>query len=227
VLVADLNGQCPANLAINYTLAFIPFDETDSTKPQGYGSATLSVSKTGLGTLTGVLGDGTKLSVKAPVSKDGNWPLDTSLYNKNAGSCIGWVMLTTSNATGVVDWFAPNTKGGYAGFSTTLDLIGSEFVANQALAGNKIVTLSGAGLTGNIVKTVTINGGKVTVTDPGQDALMLKLTPKTGQFTGTFVLPAGGKAIPFSGLLLQEQAGGAGLFQHSGKTGGITIEPAP
>ena len=226
VLVADLNGHCPANLVANYTLAFIPADETDVTKPQGYGYATLSVSRTGLGTLAGALGDGMKLSAKAPVSKDGNWPLYASLYGNNAGSCIGWVTLSTTNATGLVDWFAPTTSG-YSAFSTTLDLIGSKFVANQSFAGVKLVTLSGGGLVSNIVKhAVVAANGSVTVTSPGTEALTVTLTLKTGQFKGTFVPPTGGK-LSFTGLLLQEQASGAGLFQSAGKTGGITVVPAP
>ena len=76
--------------------------------------------------------------------------------------------------------------------------------------------------------TIT-TAGRVTVTQPGVDALKLTLTLRTGQLTGSFKPKAGSKAIPFNGLLLQSQDAGAGLFQTTtgGPTGGITLEPTP
>ena len=225
-LSADLAGHCPADLVGNYTLALQPADEADPTKPQGYGYATLSVSRSGLATLTGVLGDGQKLAAKAPVAADGSYPLYVNLYH-NAGACLGWVTLTTSNVTGTVEWFAPPTTS-YLGFTTPLAVRGSPFVPTHTITGNKTVTLSGGALPSPIVTTAVVNiNGSVTVAPPNTAALTFKLTLKTGQFTGTFIPPGTPTAIPFSGLLLQSEAGGAGMFQQSGKSGAITLAPAP
>ena len=219
-LLAELPGTSPVG---TYTLNLSPADESVATKPQGYGSATLTFNKTGLGSLTGVLNDGTKVTAKAPVSRNGNWPLYVSL-NKDTGSAISWVGLSTSNATGVVDWFAP-ASGAYAAFSTTLTLTGSPYTTGPVLSGTWNVTLRGGGLASNIVQAVTLDAaGAVT----GANALGLKVTVKTGQLSGSFTPPGGSKAIPFTGLLLQAQKTGAGLFTTAaGQSGGFVLNPIP
>ena len=227
VLLAELPDTSRAWQG-TYTLVFSPSDATDSTVPQGYGYATLVVSRTGNGSLTGVLNDGSALTARAPVSQSGQWPLYASLY-RNAGACIGWVSFETNTTlSGVVDWFAPAGKA-YPAFSTVLTLDGSEYTTGPQLGGRWNVILSGGGLPSNLVKAVSITAaGKVTVSQLGTDALKLTLTPRSGQLTGSFKPKAGSKAIPFNGLLLQVQNACAGLFQTTtGQTGGITLDPAP
>ena len=226
---SELSAELPGTIQVEpgtYKLILSPADASATNVP-GFGYATLTISKSGSGSLSGVLNDGTKLSAKAPVAQSDLWPLYVSL-DKGAGSCIGLIsFITNTTLTAVVDWFPPAAPGGSA-VLTKLDLIGSMFVANQStITGTNRVIISGGGLGGDLVKTVTITGGQVAVLNPGRDALKVTLTLKTGQFTGTFIPPTGTTPIPFSGLLLQVQADGAGLFQNSGKTGGITIEPAP
>jgi len=225
-VIAELTGTSQVGPGA-YTLVFSPADPSTTNVPQGYGYATLIISRSGNSSLSGVLNDGTKLTANAPVSQLGLWPLFVS-SSKNTGVAVGWVSFETNTlATATVDWFAPASPG-YAAFTTTLNLIGSKFVANQSVDGNSLVTLSGGGLTNNISKTVTINNGKAVVTNPGPDALTLKFNLTTGKFTGTFIPVAGSKPLPFSGLLLQAQQIGAGLFQTTaGQTGSVTIEPLP
>jgi len=226
---SDLLAELPGTIQVapgTYTLLFNPSDAKDASVPQGVGYATLTISRSGIGSLKGVLNDGTKLMATAPVSQSGLWPLYVSLYN-HSGASIGWVSFATNTtAAAVVNWFAPASQS-YAAFTTTLTLIGSTFVADQSVDGNKLITLSGGGLVTNIIKTVTVNNGEALITNPGSDALTLKLKVNTGQFTGTFVRQAGATPIPFNGLLLQEQGVGQGLFQRSGQTGSISIESVP
>ena len=229
VLLAELPDTSRAWQG-TYTLVFSHADESDPTVPQGYGYATLVVSRTGSGNLNGVLNDGTTLTARAPVSQSGQWPLYASLYRK-AGVCIGWVSFETNTTlSGVVDWFAPASKG-YAAFSTVLTLDGSQYTSGpQFTNGTWHVTLNGGGLGSNLVKAVAMTvAGRVTVSPIGADALKLTLTLRNGQITGSFKPKAGSKAIPFNGLLLQSQDAGAGLFQTTtgGPTGGITLEPTP
>ena len=174
-----------------------------------------------------MLNDGTKLTAKAPVSQSGQWPFYVSLY-RNAGGCIGWVSFDTTTSVAApqgVDWFSAD------GGLTELALDGSQYTAGPAFTNAAwAVTLSGGGLASNLVKAVTITAvGRVTVTQPGVDALKLTLTPKSGKLEGSFKLSVRGKAISFNGLLLQDQDVGAGLFQTTtgGPTGGITLEPVP
>ena len=205
-----------------YTLLLPPADANLTNVPQGYGYATLTVSQTGSGSLSGMLNDGTKLSAKAPVLQSGLWPLYVPLA-KNAGACIGWLSFeTNTTAHAVVDWFAPSSKS-YGAFTSTLTLTGSRYTTGPLMLSSQwAVTLSGGGYT-NTVQAITFEPtGKVI----GANPFGLKLTPKTGYFSGTFKPTGNGKAIPFSGLLLQDQAAGAGLFQSpNGQTGAVILEP--
>jgi len=244
VLLAELPNTSPMWQG-TYTVALSPADATATNVPQGYGYATLVVSRRGSGSLSGVLNDGTKVTTTAAVLRSGLWPVYVPLY-QHAGVLAGWVTLATNTeVTGVLDWCAP-ARPSYAAFSTTLTLNGSQYTTGPApLAGIWDVTVAGGGFS-NLVKTVTIDAnGDVTVINPGADDLTLKLlttakvyrivfagfqqqTTLTGQFTGSFKATVGGKAIVFNGLLLQAQRAGAGLFQNgTGLTGGVTIEPVP
>jgi len=206
-----------------YTLLFPPADASLTNVPQGYGYATLTISQTGSGSLSGLLNDGTKLSAKAPVLQSGLWPMYVPLA-KNAGACIGWLNFDTNTTVrAVVDWFAPASKS-YAAFTSTLALLGSRYTTGpQWLTGPWSGTLNGGSPPTNIVQAITFGAsGKVI----GANPFAVKLTPKTGYFTGTFKPTVNGRAIPFSGLLLQEQATGAGLFQSpNGQTGAVILEP--
>ena len=243
-LLASLPDTSPLHQG-TYTVVLSPADVTATNLPQGYGYATLVVSRTGLGRLHGVLNDGTPVVAQVPVVQGGLCPLYVSLY-QNAGACIGWVSFgTNTTVTAVVDWFKP-ASADTAAFSTTLTLDGSQYTTGpMPLSGAWDVTLTGGGLVSNLVKAVTIDAaGKVTITQPSVDELQLKLLTKakafqvvlpgnqqltllTGQFTGSFKPATGGKAITFTGLLLQVQRAGGGLFNPAtGLTGGITIEPS-
>ena len=223
-LVADMAGL-GQNYAGTYALVFAPTNSVDATVPQGFGYATLIVNAVGSATLSGALADGTALAAKAAVSKDGIWPLYASLYG-NTGSCISWVTLTNQTAAGLVDWYGPAKKGSAANFTTALDLIGAAPLTGAGLANAQVVILSGGGLGGVLTNQVIVDlTGKVKVSLPNTDSLTLKFTPKTGKFTGTFKLPAGGRAISFNGLMLQP-ATGNGFFLNSGHSGAVQIESA-
>ena len=229
---AELLAELPDTSAVwqgKYTLIFSPVDGQATNLPQGFGSATLTVSRTGVGSLRGVLNDGTPVSATAPLLQSGLWPLYASLYHQ-AGACLGWVSLATDGTVAAtVDWFAPASQG-YAAFATTLLVDGSAYTTGL-LPGIGVpwdVTLSGGGVS-NLFKTVTFNAAyRGTVTPAGADAMTLKLTVKTGQITGSFKPASGAAAIPFTGLLLQSQGMGAGLFKTAtDQTGGVLLTPVP
>ena len=76
--------------------------------------------------MSGVLADGTKIRISAPVSEHGTWPLYEVLYKKQ-GACIGWVTFSNHTLAATVDWFRPpNPKSASfpLGFSTTVTLTG-------------------------------------------------------------------------------------------------------
>jgi len=226
----------PCSFTGQYTFVVNPADASDTTVPQGSGYGTMTVASTGAVTLKGVLGDGSKISAKTSVSADGAVPFYEPLY-KNQGTSIGWLTITASNTVeGTVDWVKPPiaTDQFYpAGFTTTVTVNGALYVSPTAggpsIAGSDTLTLGGGNLTSNLVKTVVIDAaGKVTVTPSGPDKLTLKLQPKTGAFSGSFVDPAlGTKSVKFNGFLLQSDDSAAGLFFGTSRTGFVTLQPGP
>jgi uncharacterized repeat protein (TIGR03803 family) len=239
-LLADLAGSfssrtnaCP--WTGRYTFLLAPADRNDTNVPQGYGYATLTVSKKGSGHLQGVLADGTKIKSIVPVSAIGTWPLYNALY-KNRGSCFESISLSTNTAIdATADWFKPvvATDRFYpAGFTTSLASTGSLYVSPTAggpsIATNAQVTLGGGNLASNIVKDIVIDAaGNVTVTPTGDDNLTLLITPKTGQFIGSFFNASTHKTVGLNGLLLQINNSGAGFFLGTNQSGFVVIEPTP
>ncbi|HUI06684.1 MAG TPA: choice-of-anchor tandem repeat GloVer-containing protein [Verrucomicrobiae bacterium] len=218
-----------------YTLVLPPLDSSDTSVPQGYGYATLTVRRTGHGKLDGVLGDGTKIRASANVLYGGIWPLYDPLYQRH-GSCIGLVTFSTNNTiSATVDWFKPNRSLDTfypAGFATTTTLSGAIYIpptnGAPAVISTNLLTLGGGNLPSNIVKTVIVDAtGASTVIDPGSDDLTLAVQPDTGQFSGSFLNAGTGDTSVFNGLLLQSDNSGAGFFLGSDRSGFVVIEPAP
>ena len=240
-------SQLVANLAVfskvnaspwagAFTFALAPADTSDSSVPQGYGYGTLTVSSLGSGSLKGVLGDGTKISGKFPVSGYGTWPLYKSLYKKNGGSCIGWVTFAEDyTLSGTVYWFKEAGVAGQFytnGFSTALSLTGDIYVLPAAggppVTATGELTLGGGNLTSNIVISVSINAkGTGTASPVGSNNLKLKIQPTTGQMSGSFLDPTIGKAVKFNGLLLQSSGAASGYFLGTSESGFVTFVPDP
>jgi PKD repeat protein len=123
---AVFRGKNPCPWAGRYAVVFSAPPANGSNLPTGTGSATLTVTKSGSGRMSGVLADGTKISISAAVSGAGTWPLYEALYKKQ-GACIGWVTFGSGNTlTGTVDWFRPAiSKSPFPlGFSTTVTISG-------------------------------------------------------------------------------------------------------
>ena len=242
-LLADLGGfgksfRCPFAGKFNFVVP--PVDPTDPDLPQGYGYGTLTVSRTGRGSLRGVLGDGTKISGVAPVSLLGTWPFYNLLYSKK-GFSLGRIAFTSTNVIdAALDWQKPPvpTDRFYSGgFTALVSLVGAGYLrpnsstnsADLSVAGTNVVTLGGGNLVSNIVKTVVVDAlGNVTVPAPGSDQLALFVVSTSGLFGGSFVdLAINKKPIFFNGQLVQTNHFGGGLFLGTNETGFVTIMPSP
>ena len=227
-VVYNRTNSCPS--AGSYTVVLEPLEGSDPSMPQGCGYGTLTVTTIGGGKLSGVLGDGTKVKGNMPVSKYGTWPLYNVLYKKQ-GSCIGWVTFNTnSTLEATVNWFKPSILVS----NCSLSLLGSTYVVPAkgepmlALT-NALVTLGYGDLTGVLSNLVTVaSNNTVTVMSGDITNLTLKLTPKTGLFSGGFRHPATGKTTKFQGAVLQLQDFGAGYFLGTNESGYVIFEePMP
>jgi hypothetical protein len=224
-----------ASTTTRYTLILQPLDTNDTSAPQGYGYATLTVKKTGQANLLGVLADGTKIKATGNVLVNGTLPFYNALY-QNRGSCLGSITFATNNTlSAAVNWFKPNNpkaKFYPAGFTTTLTLDGAIYLKPtngvQSIVGTNQLTFGGGNLPGNLVKTVVIDpSGSITVSNPGSDKLTLFIDPTTGQFNGSILNAGTGKTSRYNGLLVQPDNSGAGFFLGTNLSGFVILEPAP
>jgi hypothetical protein len=226
----------------NYTIVLSPNPgDTGPTFPQGNGYGTLTVDDGGKIRLSATLGDGTRISQMAVVSKNGMWPVYVPLYTKQ-GSLEGSVAFTNivgvSDLGGTLTWFKPAIPGSKLypnGFTTQIMLLGSKYIApppgtpalSVSNATCNLLVTSGAGdLVSFVSNSVTLNtNDKITLCVT--NGFKLTLTARTGLFSGSFVNPATSKSTMFKGALLQKQNDGAGLFLDTDQTGFVTIEPSP
>ena len=78
--------------------------------PQSTGSAVLSVKKTGVATVIGILGDGTRFLSSANLSISGDLPLYSPVYHRG-GSIGGWLLVHSASGIETVDgslhWIKP------------------------------------------------------------------------------------------------------------------------
>ena len=242
-LLADLGGfgkgfRCP--FAGKFTFVVPPVDPADPSFPQGFGYGTMTVSRTGNGSLRGVLGDGTAISGRGSVSLIGTWPFYNLLYSKQ-GFSLGRVVFTGTNVIdAALDWQKPPVPADRfysGGFTTLVSLAGAAYfkptsstnsVGFSAL-GTNVVTLGGGNLASNIVKTVVVDSaGNVTVLAPGGEQLTMFVVPGSGQFGGNFMDRILNKMpISFNGELVQTNHFGGGLFLGTNASGFVTIVPTP
>jgi sugar lactone lactonase YvrE len=238
-VLADLATFSKANPCLQagvYTFVVMPPSDSDSNLPQGWGFGTLKVANTGIGKLSGTLGDGTKFKSAVPISKYGTAPLYSLLYGKK-GLCAGWLNFSNDTIEATVDWIKPSVAKGYytGGFTTNTTLLGSKYLAPAAgqfmidltnTAGNAMLAFGGGNLGSMLSNSVTVaSDNTVTILSGGVTSLTLKLAPKNGTFSGTFLHPLTNKKVKFQGVVLQLQDFGAGFFTGANETGYVTISP--
>jgi polygalacturonase len=236
VLIADraaFDARNPCPNAGDFSILLAPPMSDDPNVPQGFGYGTLSVTPTGRGQLRGYLGDGTKIRIRASVSKLGTWPLYETLYKKN-GAAIGWVTFSTNDTLeATVDWFRPPLSSSSLyplGFATNLTLTGTRYVpparGNTSGAGNYQITLGGGNLESDITKDAYLYSiGNVTVLSANPESIQMKVDPVTGQFKGSFFHPSLNKTVKFTGLLPDFRSTGAGYFLGATESGFVIFVP--
>ncbi|HEX4265249.1 MAG TPA: Ig-like domain-containing protein [Verrucomicrobiae bacterium] len=232
-LFADRPASSPVAQVGKYTL-LIPGADNGVGHPGGdsYGTVTVS-TKAGI-TFAGVLADGTKVSQKANVLANGQWPFYVSLYSGN-GSIFGWLTFSngvSSDITGRVDWFKlsqASAKFYPAGFTNETDnTAGSSYVFTKGtpvlnFPGGGPFTLSNGNLANSFTSQIALDSAsKVTSTN---STLKMTITTTSGLFKGSIANPEGGKAITFNGVVLQKQNFGGGFFLGTSQSGRVFFGP--
>jgi hypothetical protein len=226
----------PASLAGGYT--FVLPGSPLAGAPDADGWGTLKISSSGLGLGGGALPDGTKFRYKAPISRNGAWPLYVPLY-LTKGSLIGWLQFDTNapldDVTGWVAWFKPaqlETQYYPAGFTNLSALIGSRYVApvnssDQVLAmTNGVLTLSGGNLSQAWVNDFVLEANNQ-VFNASSNRLTVTISRASGLFQGIFLDTGVNRTVNFSGALLQKSSSGRGFFLGTDQAGRVQIEKRP
>jgi len=127
----SLNGKTydattnPAPEAGSYTMD-LPADSSNSSAPQGDGTATVKIAKSGQVLINGTLADGTKFTTTSFINTDGQIVLYVPLYKKTGAlsGALSFASSTSTNFNGTLTWDHPQT-GSTAAFTETIDATGS------------------------------------------------------------------------------------------------------
>jgi hypothetical protein len=222
----------PAPQAGKYTL-LIPADTNSPAGPFGDGYGRVTVNTKGSLTFNGSLADGTKVTQKVPISKNGDWPLYLNLY-KNKGMLLSRIIIDTNqpdtDLSGLMNWFKRTQVAKYygAGFTNESMIVGSRFTpptATNRLLGltAAVVGFTNGNLTADFANDVTLDAaGKVTNLDTNK--MSLNLNKSSGLMTGSFTPPPGTRALPLKGAVLQKQNRGAGYFLGTNSSGRVSLD---
>ncbi|MGH8247467.1 MAG: InlB B-repeat-containing protein, partial [Gammaproteobacteria bacterium] len=223
-----------APYAGKYSLSFVP--ETGVPGPAGASLAAISADTNGNLKLSGFLADGTKLTAKGAVSKDGLFPLQQPLYSSK-GSILSWLIFTNTPGTNLValaNWTKPTRPadnrypGGFtnllAGFGVRYSL--SELtndLAAMPLNAVAVGALPTPDTTNAVVWSSTLrrmtNAVGMTVT----------LNAATGLWDGIYPESVSRQRLPFKTTLhkLADHYLGLGHIIQSNITGTVVFGPVP
>jgi hypothetical protein len=224
------SNACPQ--AGRFTLAF-PGSDFPALEPGGDGYATLTVDALGNVSVGGKLAEGTAFSRKTLVSSGNETPLFATLYS-GKGLLLGWLTfsnLPNSDVSGLVKWIAPSTAKPalyLSGFTSDLEAAGSSYRFTNGVPvlniSTGLVSLVYGDIPEGITNRVALTAASKVV-NLSSNKLQLAVTPSSGLFKGSVVIPGTTKAVSFSGVVLQKQDIGAGFFLGTSESGRVVMEP--
>jgi len=221
----------PAPQRGSYTIAIPPA----TSGPAGYGYGTMTVSPGGVLQWSGVLADGTKVSQTSALSKDGLWPLYSSLYG-GAGAAISWMQfnaaLPASDLSGQFIWIKPaglGTQSFPAGFTNAVAAVGSAYTPPSAgpilNLTNLDLIFSGGALPAPFTNSLRLD--RLNRVSGAPASLKLTFTPASGLFKGSSWSAELNQTLTFQGVVYEKVPSGAGLFLTPGQSGQVYLGGAP
>lgn len=206
--------------------------------PQGDGSGVLVVSSAGVAKLTGTLADGRSFTRTTNLSSGGKLPLYVPLL-AGSGSLVGNATFSSDSGAlnGSLHWSKaerPADRFYPAAFQVQLSLVGARYVPPTvgntvievpATDGNTSLQLEQGDLEFVEQVTTLAPNNVVTVQEPILPKLVLRMTPGTGRFTGSFTHPETNTASRISGVILQNVNLGFGFFLGANQSGAASFGP--
>jgi len=222
----------PAPLAGSYTM-IIEGQDNPSLGPEGHSFGTVKVDGYGRVSFAGMLADGTKVSQKIELSKNGQWPFHRGLYG-GPGAIHGWLTLTnrsTNDIRGTLGWIKPalpKAKLYPGGFTSEATALGSQY-SRPLTATNRVLNLtqtqivfSGGNVPMAFTNAITLSE-RNKIGNLSSNKLSLSLSTWSGLFRGSVANPATGKSASFKGAVLQNRNGGAGFLSGTNRSARLTF----
>jgi hypothetical protein len=220
-----------APFAGSYTIIF-PGQDDGNDGPEGHGYGTVKIDAKGQASLAGTLADGAKISHKATLSVEGQWPLHVPLYS-GGGSILSWLTVADrpeDDLTGRLSWIKPALRKARqypGGFTNETMVIGSSYV-RPASSTDPVINLTdseiyfeGGHLLMAIINPITLTANKVI--NRGDNKLSLSISTSSGLFKGSVQDPATGKSHKFYGALLQKQDRGSGFLLGADRSSRVVL----
>ena len=213
----------------------IPSAKKSLDTPAGDGYGRITVDAKGNIEIAGGLGDGTKFTQSAVLSRFGQWPLYLPLYT-GRGLGIGWVGFKQkigSDMVGTVYWARPRDESATFypdGFVQQSEVVGSIYRANKGPTkrlldfSEGMLSFSGGNLGTGFTNHVSIRAKDI-VTTSNSSSLSLDVAVTKGTFRGRATDPATGSSWPFVGVLMQGQGMGRGYLVGSNATSRVLLVP--
>jgi len=200
--------------------------------PQGMSFGTLSVDAAGKVSLSATLADGTKMTQKTTLSRDGNWPFFGKLYG-GRGSALGWLKFaetTLEDVGGEIVWTKPALPGRLYtnGFVLPAQASGARYTPTDLvlLFDQGAASFSGANIDPGFTNAVRIEpGNKIVNLDADRNKLTMTIALASGRFSGTVSVPDTRRSLPFSGVLHLKETFGGGFLLGTNQGGRVLIEP--
>jgi hypothetical protein len=235
---AQFNARNPAPYAGNYTM-ILPGNDGTSSLPTGDSYGAVRISIAGLALFSGTLGDGTKVSQTAPISKEGLWPFYAPLY-ASKGSLLGWVTVSQAPAdqpdlSGLVSWIkpaVPTSRYYSSGFTTESMATGSLYSKPGSPATpivsleTNLVSFTGGDLGADFNNAFTL-GLYSKVTNLNINRMTLTFSLGNGTFKGTVADPNTGAVMPFGGAVLQKFNNGSGSLMGGVQSSRVILGNPP
>jgi len=217
----------------HYTM-IVPGNDVDAAnQPGGDSFGAVTVDANGSVKLTATLADGTKVTQRAPLSKNGLWPLYASLYRGNGSilSRVSFADSLDSDFTGNLTWVRPampNAKFYPTGFGLQRDFSGSGYSPPTNNTDRLLtfsdgkVQFSAGNLTEPFENPVSLASDNK-VTNLGPNKLTLTISRPTGLFYGNVTLPGTNRSLPFTGAVHRKGDYGAGFFLGTSQSGRVHL----
>ena len=194
-----------------------------------WGRGTAKVTKKGIVTVAGKLGDGTPFTGGTPLTLASRSLLSTPLYG-GTGSIFGWLTFSTNQSNslaGELAWFAP--AGSVS--PSWLTLSGSRYMAPTSGAPdarvlnwtNGVAVLKGGNLVTALTNRVVLTTSNTFLVVTGTEELELGIDPPTGLVQGSFLHPVTQLPVRLRGAVIQSRNRIGGYFPGINQMGSFEV----